>query len=412
MVSSRVRLAVGSALVAGIAIFVSTAGLMPVDSNESEPSVHDAARVYLGDEYGLNADEADAALIANAQSVETANALLDELGDRVLYPVIDGETGQLTVTVADREAAKVVEIAGAIAVVGEPIKGLDAIAAEAETILETRQIDEFQVSATPTRDGLVVKLPATTTTETLQIVEEDLSVLGVPITIETQPPIELASGSLLFGGDYISRGETTPTSGRCSAGFNMQRKSDGKKFLFTAGHCFEAGDEIWDFEAGQGDPVHIGKVVSSSGSPRTDNDWGRDVAVVELNSTGVASMRGVQVDADEDHDPEVGLDGSRLNITNSNTAATVGMVVCASGGTTGTTCGQVKRLGGPHLVGAVVTTVCSRDGDSGGPLFTLEGDAIGLSSAHIFDLDCSDDGFESYYQPMNTFVAFEPVEIE
>ncbi len=146
--------------------------------------VREAARAYMAKEYGLNAGEADELSAVKAAAGNTADALIDELGTRVLYVVIDSETGHLTITVTDAQAGRVVEAAGATALVGLPIRDLNVARDQAVGILAGYGIEGFTVAPNAEYDGLVVTVPTTVPSDTFRAVEEDLSKLGVPMSIE------------------------------------------------------------------------------------------------------------------------------------------------------------------------------------------------------------------------------------
>ena len=220
------------------------------------------------------------------------------------------------------------------------------------------------------------------------------ALLAVAVAVFVPVAASSEGKPLLFGGEYLSRnGE----SNYCSAGFNLERISDGKRFLVTAGHCYDVGDDVWDLENGWGDAIHIGTTTINGQS-------GLDMALVELHDTGAEMTRG-EVLYDDDFDvhnfPDEILNGERIKITGI-AEAEVGMEVCRTGGASGTHCGTVTALRTNSESGAVeriVTDICATGGDSGGPLFTRDGKAIGISNTA--DANCYEGGSgPSTYYPM------------
>jgi streptogrisin D len=164
----------------------------------------------------------------------------------------------------------------------------------------------------------------------------------------------------VLGGDAISDGQIV-----CSAGFNVTK--DDQTFLLTAGHCTQGLPDWQD----------IGPSVASS-FPGTDfglvrNDWGDGPGAVNR------------------------YDGSVIAITGAGTA-TLGEHVCASGQTTGVTCGSVTAVNqtvdfddGNVVRGLIETNVHTDHGDSGGPLYD---GAVGLGTVS------GGDGQTDYFQPL------------
>src|SRR5690606_38584626 len=92
--------------------------------------------------------------------------------------------------------------------------------------------------------------------------------------------------------------------------------------------------------------------------------------------------------------------------------ATVGTTVFRMGSTTGLRSGQVTGLdvtvnfqsdtsptGVDTVTGLIQTTVCAEPGDSGGSLFTQDGNALGLTSGGSGD--CTQGGV-TFFQPVTT----------
>jgi streptogrisin D len=195
--------------------------------------------------------------------------------------------------------------------------------------------------------------------ELVRVVRTDRS-LSEQVLVEPH-----ATSGPLLGGDEITDGSII-----CSAGFNVVKL--GQPYVVTAGHCTE-GLPDW-----QG----IGPSTVSS-FPTTDYGLIRDDDAV--------ARGGVDL-----------YDGTVRSITSVGTP-TVGEHVCASGRTTGVTCGQVTAVhqtvdyGNGDLVhGLIQTNVHTDHGDSGGALF--DGDT-GLGTVS------GGDGTVDYFQPLAPVLA-------
>lgn len=180
-----------------------------------------------------------------------------------------------------------------------------------------------------------------------------------------------ATKGLLLGGDELTDGRII-----CSAGFNVVRL--GRPFVITAGHC-TAGLPLWQ---------QVGPSVSSAfpkydyGLIREDDTVGRgDVDLYDGSFQPIT---------------EVGL-------------ATVGEHVCASGQTTGVTCGEVTAVhqtvdyGNGDVVDDLIRTNVHTDhGDSGGSLFD---GPVGIGTVS------GGDGTTDYFQPLAPVMSANDLEL-
>ncbi|MCL7380086.1 S1 family peptidase [Streptomyces sp. 35G-GA-8] len=183
-----------------------------------------------------------------------------------------------------------------------------------------------------------------------------------------------AGGDAIFGG-----------GARCSLGFNVIDGNGAPGFL-TAGHCGVAA-AAWSDAAG-GAPV--GTVQQATFPGEGDFAFvGYDDATTEAPSA---------VDTG---------DGQLVEITGA-AEATVGQAVIRMGSTTGLSDGSVTGLDATvnyaegTVTGLIQTDVCAEPGDSGGPLFTADGSAIGLTSGGSGDCTV---GGETFFQPVTTALA-------
>jgi streptogrisin C len=167
----------------------------------------------------------------------------------------------------------------------------------------------------------------------------------------------------LRGGQRITGGTT-----RCTLGFSAG--SGTQDWIITAGHCTRESDEWLDDN---------GEVI---GDGATTARNGVDVGAVPVTSSTAAL-------------PEV------ASVPVRGTApAPVGSTVCLYGSTSGKTCGTVTgrdrtvNFDGQQQRGMVVASICTAQGDSGGPYITADGQAQGVHSG-------AGDGCTAYFTPID-----------
>ncbi|RSM59950.1 serine protease [Kibdelosporangium aridum] len=176
------------------------------------------------------------------------------------------------------------------------------------------------------------------------------------------------------GGDAIFAGR-----GRCSLGFNVTM-SNGAPGILTAGHCTAAGNQ-WSLTQG-GRPV---ATVQESTFPGNG-----DFALLSYNN------------ANTDAPSEVDTGNGTVQIRRAADPR-VNQQVLRMGSTTGLNDGRVTGLNATvnypegRVTGLIQTTVCAEGGDSGGPLFTQDGTALGLTSGGAGD--CQQGGV-TFFQPV------------
>ena len=162
------------------------------------------------------------------------------------------------------------------------------------------------------------------------------------------------AGGTLYAGESI---EMTwgDTGSVCTSGFN-RTDGDGQQVTLTAGHC---GNGVvgngWHLTGGDTfgyvKESHFPESDWSSIRPATDSTWSFPSAVKQAGGLPLQPISGF---------------GS----------ATVGMNLCMTGQTSGTTCGKVTATGVTVnyrrgvVYGTVKTTVPAAAGDSGGPVYS------------------------------------------
>jgi streptogrisin D len=181
------------------------------------------------------------------------------------------------------------------------------------------------------------------------------------------------------GGDAIFAG-----GARCSLGFNVTTGTGPG--ILTAGHCATAGRQ-WSTTQG-GRPVATVRQATFPGNG--------DFALLTYDNPATAAPSAVDT-------------GGGRTVTMARAAeASTGLQVSRMGSTTGLHDGRVTALNATvnypegRVTGLIQTTVCAEPGDSGGPLFTRDGSAIGLTSGGSGN--CRTGGV-TFFQPVTTALA-------
>ncbi|WP_435205691.1 S1 family peptidase [Micromonospora sp. bgisy143] len=193
--------------------------------------------------------------------------------------------------------------------------------------------------------------------------------VGIPTVVE--PASAMADASRRrdtpqwISGAALSASSTTQSEGYdCSSGLPARRKSDGRSFLITAGHCFANSVTIYTgWESGGRNKI---------GVTTTRSDY-YDAVAIDTSSTGTTASR--TWDGKSGNYTVNDVTGSALSYT--------GDWVCQTGYTSGVVCGIQVTSGWLTWVGSNGithggveafqrdgTTAC-RPGDSGGLVFNV-----------------------------------------
>jgi streptogrisin C len=141
---------------------------------------------------------------------------------------------------------------------------------------------------------------------------------------------------------------------RCTLGFSAGKGA--QDWIVTAGHCTREADRWQDAD---------GELIGSGAT----------------TAPGAVDVGGIPVTTALQALPEVAGQPVR-----GSAAAPVGSEVCLYGGTSGKSCGTITARGrtvnfdGQRQTNMVVASVCSAQGDSGGPYITPDGQAQGVHS--------------------------------
>jgi streptogrisin B len=214
---------------------------------------------------------------------------------------------------------------------------------------------------------VVVTVDSTVSKAEIAQIKKDAGDNATALTIKHTPG---KFNKLITGGDAIYGGGY-----RCSLGFNVV--SGSTYYFLTAGHCGEVAS-TWYSNSGQ--TTTLG---TNYGYSFPTNDY----ALVRYTNTSVTKTGGA----------------GNTDITSAGNA-TVGQSVIRDGSTTGIHTGRVTALnatvnygGGDVVYQMIQTNVCAEGGDSGGPLYTSGGVALGLTSGGSGN--CTSGG-TTFFQPV------------
>ncbi|MGW0841900.1 S1 family peptidase [Streptomyces sp. NPDC002787] len=324
--------------------------------------------------------------LAASDAGDLASQLQELLGDAFAGAYYDSGEQQLIINVIDGleidgdDNNVIIQAQSAGAEVREVDNSWSELQKGAATLKEQATVPGTAWAIDPRTNKIQVTADSTVTGENWDTIESTVKSLGTGMAT-----IKKSAGTFkpfLEGGDAIFGG-----GARCSAGFNVVNAEGAPAFL-TAGHCGVAEAE-WSEEEG-GAP--IGTVDAATATFPGAGDF----ALVNYNDPATQAASTVDLG-----------NGQTVNI-NAAGEATVGLQVFRMGSTTGLADGQVTGLEATvnypegTVTGLIQTNVCAEPGDSGGSLFTEDGQAIGLTSGGSGDCTV---GGETFFQPVTTALA-------
>ncbi|MGC9377356.1 S1 family peptidase [Streptomyces sp. MH13] len=325
-------------------------------------------------------DTSDAAVAAPrtlkaADASDLAARLAGLLGDAFAGSYYDAGERRLVVNVVPGDDDQVVvEAKKAGADVREVDNSMDELRAGAGTLKSEATIPGTSWAIDPRTNKIVVTADTTVTGADWERLESTVESLGPGMaTVKTS---EGTFKTFASGGDALFGG-----GARCSLGFNVTA-GDGSPAFLTAGHCGVAEDRWSDAQGGQPIATVDQAVFPGAG----------DFALVPYDDPATEAPS------------EVDLGDQTVRISGAADAA-VGQRVFRMGSTTGLAVGRVLGLDATvnypegTVTGLVQTDVCAEPGDSGGPLFTQDGLAMGLTSGGSGD--CAVGG-ETFFQPVTS----------
>ncbi|MGQ4365081.1 S1 family peptidase [Streptomyces sp. SAS_272] len=311
---------------------------------------------------------------------DLASQLEKLLGDAFAGSYYDDAAKQLVVNVTNVSGDKnnvVVQAEKAGAKVREVENSKAELEAAAKTLKTKATVPGTSWAVDPRANKILVTADSTVTGKKWDRIDSTVQSLG-----SSMATIKKSAGTLkplVSGGDAIFGG-----GARCSLGFNVTA-GDGSPAFLTAGHCGVAAKQWSDSETGQ--PIATVDQATFPG----DGDF----ALVKYD------------DANTQAPSEVNTGQQKVAISQA-AEATVGTQVFRMGSTTGLKDGQVLGLDATvnypegTVTGLIQTDVCAEPGDSGGSLFTQDGQAIGLTSGGSGDCTV---GGETFFQPVTTALA-------
>ncbi|MEW2451831.1 S1 family peptidase [Streptomyces parvulus] len=310
-----------------------------------------------------------------ADASDLASRLAGMLGDAFAGSYYDTGDQQLVVNVvAGDDNQPVVEAKKAGADVREVDNSMGELRGGATTLRSKAAIPGTSWAIDPRTNKILVTADSTVTGEKWERLESTVQGLGSGMAT-----LKKSTGTFrtfASGGDAIFGG-----GARCSLGFNVTA-GDGAPAFLTAGHCGVAAEQWSDVQGGQPIGTVDQAVFPGEG----------DFALVRYDDPATEAPS------------EVNLGDQTVPIAQA-ADATVGQQVFRMGSTTGLADGQVLGLDATvnypegTVTGLIQTDVCAEPGDSGGSLFTQDGQAVGLTSGGSGDCTA---GGETFFQPVTT----------
>ncbi|MFF4712649.1 S1 family peptidase [Streptomyces eurythermus] len=308
------------------------------------------------------------------------------LGDTFAGSYYDSGRQQLVVNVVGGDDNVIVQAKKAGAVVRRVANSAAELRAATRTLKAEAAIPGTSWAVDPRTDKILVTADSTVTGAQWDRLRSAVRGLGPGMAT-----LKKSAGTFktfASGGDAIFS-RVQGGSVRCSLGFNVTAAGGSPAFL-TAGHCGVAAEKWSDTESGEPTATVDRATFPGEG----------DFSLVKYDDPGTRAPSEVDTG-----------DGRTVPISRA-AEATVGQAVFRMGSTTGLHDGRVTGLdatvnfqsetdpGGVDTVtGLIQTDVCAEPGDSGGPLFTQDGGALGLTSGGSGD--CTGGG-ETFFQPVTT----------
>ncbi|CAM5307617.1 S1 family peptidase [Streptomyces fumanus] len=343
----------------GVMALGAAAVLLPHASASPDGSARDAAPRTL-----RAADASDLAARLAATLGDSFAGSYYDAGERRLVVNVVADGGGEAVAAAQRAGAAVREVGNSV----------PELTAGARTLSSRAAVPGTAWAIDPRTNRLVVTADSTVTGRDWDQLESTVRELGSGMATLRKSASTFTT--FASGGDAIFGG-----GARCSLGFNVTA-ADGSPAFLTAGHCGVAAAQ-WS-DAQDGAPV---ATVDRAVFPGAG-----DFSLVRYDDPATEAPS------------EVNAGGRSVPIA-AAAEATVGQRVLRTGSTTGTADGQVLGLDATvnypegTVTGLVQTDVCAEPGDSGGPLFTEDGLALGLTSGGSGDCTV---GGETFFQPVTT----------
>lgn len=313
-----------------------------------------------------------------AQAREVASDLESALGSAFAGSYWDAQRQQVVVNVAGGDENALARVRGAGAEPRRVANSREILAAGTRTLKARVNVPGTAWAVDPRTNQIVVTADRTVSAGNWNRLVDTAGRLGDGVATVRRSAGEFRL--LVEGGDAIFGG-----GARCSLGFNVTTQ-DGAPGFLTAGHCGVVVEE-WSDEP-NGAPIGTVQDATFPG--------GGDFALVTYD------------DPDTEAASAVDIGGGRLFEINQAIEAVVGQQVIRMGSTTGLDDGVVTGLdvtvNYPEgtVTGLIQTDVCAEPGDSGGPLFTEGGAAVGLTSGGSGNCTV---GGETFFQPVTTALA-------
>jgi streptogrisin D len=316
--------------------------------------------------------------LSPAAASEVTARLAAELGSAYAGAYYDTGTQRMVVNVAGGDDTTMMRVRNAGADVRQVRNSATALRSGAGRLRQQVRIPGTAWAVDPRTNQVVVTADRTVSTGNWNRLVSSARSLGDGVArVQRSTAVFRLSAE---GGDAIFGG-----GARCSLGFNVTT-GDGSPGFLTAGHCGVV-ERKWS-DSPDGQPIATVQDATFSGAG--------DFALATYD------------DPDTDAQSAVDVGNGQLVRIEQAAEAVVGQRVFRMGSTTGLHDGKVLALDATvnfpegTVTGLIQTDVCAEPGDSGGPLFTENGGAVGLTSGGSGD--CTFGG-ETFFQPVPAALA-------
>jgi streptogrisin D len=351
----------------------------------------------------LSAPQAALAVPVPLTDSAAVNALATDLGTDRTGGVYRDEDGQLVIAVTDEATAEVVESAGGVA---EVVTYSTAQLTSIHNTLDAEIADVDPIANTswgvdPSTNQVVVEIFDGVSADDETRLMDLVSGYGDAVTVNRLPGNIHTLAYATHGGIGI---HSDFGSSKCTLGFNA-RNYLGQKYFLTAGHCAHGDtDDYWnrsenDIRLGYRVWWDIGDMDKDFAIMRYNND--------EVVAYGAVTAFGTDYDINYSRYPDAGDPVHRAGRKSSDL---VGKVLVPSE----TITMNDSDLGDVVLKNMIKTTLCGREGDSGGPLWNGTG-ALGLLSSGNGDESApcrsSTNDERTWYQPVHWIAVHYGLEL-
>ena len=336
------------------AVLASTAFGAAAKAEEPSSWADDFVVASLAAEAGISREEAARRLGNQEAQAILAERLAEQLGERAAGHYLDRRTGDLIVNVLDDRAADEVRAAGATPrTVRYSTAELESVSSQLDRDGEAGHAGHVvSIGTDHEANAVVVTIPASAQADAARFIEQVRSFGGrTRIEISRDPLPELNAFNIYAGPHQIST-----AGGWCTSGFAAKDASN-YRYMLTAQHCVK------------GNNFNVNMFGQFFGQRWYQNASYDTASILNWNPANMNQLPNVWQ-----------WNGGSVTVKGQYTTGQ-NWYICKSGLTTFWTCGYVEATGqkvwmangGLYVYNLTKAGVCSKGGDSGGPVVVKAG---------------------------------------